>query len=607
MRPVDYVVDYVKSVYPEAEVFGFGSYTVPIITERYPCILVKYIDVKGKNGFGNYITVRNLVVFDNNTNKVIPEIFTKDEGYSVLLQIEVIMALHGVDCVGELSQEDEAVESKGCKDKYACNFNSVASFDDGSCRYAKDGYDCYGLFLLDTLPSYVSDYLEDIKNKMQHNESPLEAQFFGAELGDYFHLDFITKNGVNIDFGNGNNSLGQFPLYDEVSFVANKNYIGDTFLVYWDWLETTFPCCDGSYDTYSGKIPSITKLERIVTHGGIVFYIDETGEHGLVAAMEDLPSTYEWGCYGEDVEDADGEAIGTGLQNTFDIEEGCSATSIAASEALAYESDGYSDWYLPSKDELVEMYNTIGNGGPDGNKGGFVNEWYWSSSEDDNDDAWDVDFSDGFVGNSYKNSTSRVRVIRAFGYTPGCMDETACNYNPDADMADGSCIYPELGYDCDGTQDQVGDYVEGGIIFQINEDGTGLVSALEDLPSTYQWGCRGNVTGADGLAIGTGLQNTLDVSQHDCSKTLTAASEALVYESQGYSDWYLPSKDELVEMYNTIGYGGPEGNIGGFVKESYWSSSEHGSNGAWYVSFGNVSTNYNKKHRSSRVRVIRAF
>ena len=42
---------------------------------------------------------------------------------------------------------------------------------------------------------------------------------------------------------------------------------------------------------------------------------------------------------------ADGQAIGTGYQNTLDIVAGCSETQIAASEALAYESDGYSDWY----------------------------------------------------------------------------------------------------------------------------------------------------------------------------------------------------------------------------------------------------------------------
>ena len=148
--------------------------------------------------------------------------------------------------------------------------------------------------------------------------------------------------------------------------------------------------------------------------GGIVFYVDGTGEHGLVAATEDIEGTYQWGCYGTELTGADGQAIGTGYQNTLDIVSGCSETPIAASEALAYESEGYSDWYLPSKDEQIEMYSTIGTGGPEGSIGGFENDWYWSSSGNYNGTAWTVYFNNGNSTNYGKDSTGRVRVIRAF-------------------------------------------------------------------------------------------------------------------------------------------------------------------------------------------------
>ena len=119
-----------------------------------------------------------------------------------------------------------------------------------------------------------------------------------------------------------------------------------------------------------------------------------------------------------------------------------------------------------------------------------------------------------------------------------------------------------------------------------------------------------NVSGADGQAIGTGYQNTMDILSQGCvteNGGITAAQAALDAEINGYSDWYLPSKDELVEMYNTIGNGGSEGNIGGFSSSSYWSSSESSGNGAWRVHFiyGNAGGNY--KDNSFRVRVIRAF
>jgi hypothetical protein len=128
--------------------------------------------------------------------------------------------------------------------------------------------------------------------------------------------------------------------------------------------------------------------------GGIVFYVDETGEHGLVAAMEDL-GQFQWGCYGTSISGADGQFIGTGYQNTLDIVAGCSDTNTAAYNALNSTVGGYEDWYLPSKDELYEMYSTIGNGGPDGYIGGPTSGAYWSSSESSDYNAWVVNFNLG--------------------------------------------------------------------------------------------------------------------------------------------------------------------------------------------------------------------
>ena len=128
--------------------------------------------------------------------------------------------------------------------------------------------------------------------------------------------------------------------------------------------------------------------------------------------MEDL-GQFEWGCNVEYVNGADGQNIGTGYQNTLDIVAGCSETPIAASEALAYEIEGYTDWYLPSIDELVEMFNTIGYGSGT-NLGGFSNEWYWSSSEDGNYLAWFHSSAYDEGGDTHKHITNSVRPIRSF-------------------------------------------------------------------------------------------------------------------------------------------------------------------------------------------------
>ena len=181
--------------------------------------------------------------------------------------------------------------------------------------------------------------------------------------------------------------------------------------------ETECVFAEPGYNCYGNEV--LVQIGE-VAYGGIVFYIDSTGEHGLVAAMEDIEGTYEWGCYVTDLNGNNSsvspelQAIGTGYQNTLEIVAGCSETPIAASEALAYESGGYSDWYLPSKDELIEMYNTIGQGSPEGNIGGFNISSYWSSSEYSSSGACNVNFSDGISYNYLKSSPSRVRVIRAF-------------------------------------------------------------------------------------------------------------------------------------------------------------------------------------------------
>ena len=147
----------------------------------------------------------------------------------------------------------------------------------------------------------------------------------------------------------------------------------------------------------------------------MIFYLDGTGQHGLIAATNNQSSSATWGCYGTALSGADGTATGTGLQNTNDIINGCYETGIAAKICSDLSLGGYNDWYLPSKDEsylIFQNRNAIG---------GFSTEWcyYWTSSEAGAYNAWSIRFPDGFQNSgsatgTYKSDNNSVRCIRSF-------------------------------------------------------------------------------------------------------------------------------------------------------------------------------------------------
>jgi len=144
--------------------------------------------------------------------------------------------------------------------------------------------------------------------------------------------------------------------------------------------------------------------------GGLIFYLDTITGTGLVAAPSDQSTGAEWGCFGTTISGADGTAIGTGAQNTIDIEAGCTTAGTAADICANLVLNSYSDWFLPSKDELSAMYNNLYNNG----LGGFTIFYGWSSSENSNYDAWLHNFNYGIQSYHDKNNAYCVRAVRAF-------------------------------------------------------------------------------------------------------------------------------------------------------------------------------------------------
>ena len=180
--------------------------------------------------------------------------------------------------------------------------------------------------------------------------------------------------------------------------------------------------------------PAVTyQLRDIGPGGGYIFYINPNaatdGWTYLEAAPTDQSTGVQWGGYGTPVSGT-GTAIGTGKNNTTLILAKLgtlSETGRAAQLCNAYTSNGTTGWFLPSKDELYQMcwilHSRRRNGSVTENNpvygtnrvGGFVNDSYWTSSEDNGNEAWCQTFLDGFqFANPKSDSTVRVRPVRAF-------------------------------------------------------------------------------------------------------------------------------------------------------------------------------------------------
>lgn len=152
-----------------------------------------------------------------------------------------------------------------------------------------------------------------------------------------------------------------------------------------------------------------------MTQGGLVFYVDESGAHGLVADVTDVSVDMRWFAGTNGFTRAKGDGPFAGQMNTAiiisaQVSIGDDGNLYAASMCAQLEKGGYGDWYLPSVAELQLMYTNLKLPG----LGGFEIDFYWSSEESDSGEARYVHFFQSSEGTHTKSETNRVRAVRAF-------------------------------------------------------------------------------------------------------------------------------------------------------------------------------------------------
>ena len=280
--------------------------------------------------------------------------------------------------------DNGSCEYQGCMDETACNYSPEANMTDGSCSYPEENYDCEGNYFLPSCP---------YPNFFEYNEFALNTDVSMCITPIIAGcMDLIAENynsNANLDdesceyiYGC---TLDLFPNYNSQATVDDgscdmnsTNIYGCTDSSYFEWNEFAnienqscdsiiiYGCsynfaCNYNPDANFNDSTCVYAFDGLLNcnnssiqvgdlyQGGIVFYIDETGEHGLIASVNNYGDIW-WA------------SNGTPKPSYY--------YAIEFSEELSV--GGYNDWYLPDNSELTLMYNNIGPSSDNGNIGGFI-------------------------------------------------------------------------------------------------------------------------------------------------------------------------------------------------------------------------------------------
>jgi hypothetical protein len=175
-----------------------------------------------------------------------------------------------------------------------------------------------------------------------------------------------------------------------------------------------------------------------------------------------------------------------------------------------------------------------------------------------------------------------------------------------------------------GECQTVGEECEGGILAYIDEQGSKLIVSEVNNAEDIQWGCRSQLLDITSREYGTGKENTEALVNwhagwedpwftapenssgycHEKNDGTVAANVCNELELNGYSDWYLPSIDELDLIYENVHKNGQ----GDFGDSECWSSSESSEGSAWIKSFRTRGDEYGYQKSFNRsVRCVRIF
>jgi hypothetical protein len=258
--------------------------------------------------------------------------------------------------------------------------------------------------------------------------SVLKTTSSGTVIYVETHAPTANVNGlISIEIGAGNAITGVF---------ANIDWSSDTF-----FIKTETDITGGSNYTISGTSQLLSvpfalyakKAGNVKTykigdfaHGGVVFWVDETEQHGLVCSKNNESTSAKWfaGTFGNTY--ARGNGLFAGKSNNTLIistqvfigdDSSNYAARICNQMEVVENNVLYGDWYLPSVFELKVLSQSLAivNNTATANGGSaLLNSFYWSSTEISSNNAKIVNVSSGQESSVFKSSQNPVRAIRSF-------------------------------------------------------------------------------------------------------------------------------------------------------------------------------------------------
>jgi hypothetical protein len=263
--------------------------------------------------------------------------------------------------------------------------------------------------------------------------SILQGSVTGTAVYSELHNTTTNANGLaTIEIGGGTSPSGTFLSIN----WANGTYFiktetdpngGTTYSI-----TATTQLLSVPYALYAANAGKVTNGGGFTHYigeqfgGGVIFHLwkdSQGGEHGLIVALTDQSTGTPWSNITDQEIGSSAQSSWNGLANSNAIVAQPGHTSSAAKLCLDLVSEGQSDWYLPSIDELSLLWHNRFNVNKSlsailGAAVLPVTGIFWTSTEYDNDVAWYFYFSEGYPNNYDFNSTKLVlyyvRAIRAF-------------------------------------------------------------------------------------------------------------------------------------------------------------------------------------------------